>query len=83
MGGFLLFLILIVFFVVVLILSAGLSILRGILSLFFGKRNSNSQSGQEEDNRAKGNDNEKIFRQDEGEYVDFVEYTEEDPKQKY
>jgi hypothetical protein len=89
MGGFILFLLLIIVFVVLFIFSAGLSILRGISSIFTGNKKNDSQrrsgnpffgNDENDDNHTKANNGEKIFRKDEGEYVDFVEYKDEDSK---
>ncbi|OJU37824.1 MAG: hypothetical protein BGN96_03660 [Bacteroidales bacterium 45-6] len=85
MGGFILFLLAIVVFVVVFVLSTGLSILRGILKMFTGNRDysqtrgENPYSGNEERD-ANTKNGEKIFQKDEGEYVDFEEYKDEDPR---
>jgi hypothetical protein len=90
MGGFILFLIAIIIFVFLFILSAGLSIVRSILKIFTGNRGNESQTrtgnpffGNKErsdNNAANSSNGEKIFHKDEGEYVDFVEYKDEEPE---
>ncbi len=79
---FLLALVLIIFFSV---LSFGLSIIRGILGLFFpGKRRSHSYAGHAQnytehndfgptENAGGRKERNKIFDRNEGEYVDFEE----------
>ncbi|MBP1617834.1 MAG: hypothetical protein H6Q14_1661 [Bacteroidetes bacterium] len=88
MGGFILFLLLIIIFVVLFIFSAGLSILRGIFRIFTGYKGNDDQrkggnpffGNDEKNDSTKTNNGEKIFRKDEGEYVDFVEYKDEEPE---
>lgn len=90
MGGFILFFLFIVIFVILFVLSAGFSILRGILRIFTGNsgsqhaqrkpRNPNFDNQERANNSAKTNNGEKIFRKDEGEYVDFVEYKDEESR---
>ncbi|MFT4073712.1 MAG: hypothetical protein QM654_17525 [Dysgonamonadaceae bacterium] len=87
MGGFLLFIIFIVLVFIIVVLNAGISILRGIFNIFTGKQpTGRNRSFQEDDNdepneRSTSSESQhKIFQKDEGEYVDFVEYKEEDKK---
>lgn len=70
-------------------LSAGISILRSIFSIFSGgKRRSQQQNGnpfssnQERENHTESRNagGEKVFAKDEGEYVDFEEYKEDETK---
>ena len=87
MGSFILFLLFIVVFIILFILSAGFSILRAIFNFFTGntqstRRNGNQFFGDEkkESHNDSKNHGEKVFSKDEGEYVDFVEFKEEDKK---
>ena len=84
MGSVLSFFLFIIIFVVLLILFLGLSLLRNILGLFSKKNQSSRHRGrnpffgeeEEQSNSSAKNPNEKVFRKDEGEYVDFEEFKE-------
>lgn len=88
MGSFLLFVILIVVFITLFILSAGISILRALFNFFSGNKQSSSSQQQgrspfhdDKDERHDPKDGgEKFFSKDEGEYVDFVEYKDDESK---
>ena len=88
MGGFFIFIIAIIVFIVLFVVSVGLSLLRGIFNLFTGNsrnsqpKNGNPFYGNNNDNTSNttktNNNGEKIFSKEEGEYVDFEEYKQED-----
>lgn len=76
--GFLLFLGVFVLFFFLIIISFGLSILRGVLSIFFpflrkSSQSFNGQQREESEFRTNKGKRDKIFNQAEGEYADYEE----------
>jgi hypothetical protein len=80
--SFLLFLVVIALLLVLSVISFGINLLRGILSIFFPslRRNTNSSFGNRSENNSQShcdensaNSRKKIFDQSEGDYTEYEE----------
>lgn len=87
MGSFLLFILAILLFIVLFVVSIGLSLLRGIFNFFSGNKNKSRQDegsfyeNEQNAGKAKSNGNgEKVFGKEEGEYIEFEEYKPDENK---